>query len=137
MREITPTETYLLRGREVHVKRDDLMGDNIEYPAWGKLTGIKNVLRSKVSKKRPLVHLGVFGSFSGWALAKLCAEEDIEFIMAYPDSKNFPEMMIEKVREAGSDVLPLKPNMMSFMSNKLVQLPRRKTIKDYLMHLTV
>ena len=34
MREITPTETYLLRGREVHVKRDDLMGDNIEYPAW-------------------------------------------------------------------------------------------------------
>ena len=52
MREITPTETYLLRGREVHVKRDDLMGDNIEYPAWGKLTGIRNVLRSKVSKKR-------------------------------------------------------------------------------------
>ncbi len=126
MREITPTETYLLRGREVHVKRDDLMGDNIEYPAWGKLTGIRNVLRSKVSKKRPLVHLGVFGSFSGWALAKLCAEEDIEFIMAYPDSKTFPEMMIEKVKEAGSDVLPMKPNMMSFMSNKLGSIAKEK-----------
>ena len=117
---------YNLRGRKVYVKRDDLMGDGKDYPAWGKLTGIRNVLRSKVSTNRPLVHLGAFGSFSGWALSRLCKEEDIEFIMAYPESKHFPDLVIDKVKENGASILPLKPNMMSVVSNNLRGVARDK-----------
>ena len=35
MKKDTPTEVYKLKGREVLVKRDDLMGDGNTLPPWG------------------------------------------------------------------------------------------------------
>ena len=42
--EITPVETYTIKDKKVHVKRDDLMGDGVQHPPWGKLTALREVL---------------------------------------------------------------------------------------------
>ena len=95
----TPIETYNVGGKSVYVKRDDLMGDGKILPPWGKLSALKNVLLH-VKPTRPLIHLSVYGSWSGWALSEISKELGYEFIMAYPQSKKYPEYMIEKVEQA-------------------------------------
>ena len=120
----TPIEQYTLGNKSVYVKRDDLMGDGINLPPWGKLVALREVLKS-VKPTKPLIHLSVFGSWSGWALSELSKELGYEFIMAYPKSKKYPEYMIEKVDQS----LPLKPNMMSILYNKVGKIAREN---DYI-----
>ena len=116
----TPLEVYELKGRKVHVKRDDLVGDGILYPRWAKIEGIRRILRSDVvDKTKPLVHLSVYGSWTGWALSQLCKEEGIEFISAYPTTEKFPKVLIDKVVENGGKLYPMRPNMMALLDNKL------------------
>ena len=92
----TPIEKYDVKGKTVCVKRDDLMGDGVTLPPWGKLSALRNVLLD-VKPSKPLIHLSVFGSWSGWALSELSKELGYEFIMAYPKSKKYPEYMVEKL----------------------------------------
>ena len=40
----TPIEKYDVKGKTVCVKRDDLMGDGVTLPPWGKLSALRNVL---------------------------------------------------------------------------------------------
>ena len=47
----TPLEVYELKGRKVHVKRDDLVGDGVLYPRWAKIEGIRRILQSDVVDK--------------------------------------------------------------------------------------
>ena len=75
----TPIEQYTLGNKSVYVKRDDLMGDGINLPPWGKLVALREVLKS-VKPTKPLIHLSVFGSWSGWALSELSKELGYEFI---------------------------------------------------------
>jgi hypothetical protein len=110
----TPLEVYELKGRKVHVKRDDLVGDGVLYPRWAKIEGIRRILQSDVvDKNKPLVHLSVYGSWTGWALSQLCKEEGIEFISAYPTTEKFPQVLIDKVVENGGKLYPMRPNMMA------------------------
>lgn len=120
----TPLENYDVKGKTVYVKRDDLMGDGETLPPWGKLSALRNVLLD-VKPIRPLIHLSVFGSWSGWALNEISKELGYEFIMAYPKSKKYPEYMLEKVNNS----LPLKPNMMSILYNKVGSIAKEK---DYI-----
>ena len=120
----TPIETYNVNGKSVYVKRDDLMGDGEILPPWGKLSALRNVLLD-VNPTKPLIHLSVYGSWSGWALSQISKELGYEFIMAYPKSKKYPEYMLEKVDRT----LPLKPNMMSILYNKVGSIAREK---DYI-----
>ena len=53
-------------------------------------------------------------------LSKISKELGYEFIMAYPKSKKYPEYMLEKVDRT----LPLKPNMMSILYNKVGSIAR-------------
>ena len=122
--EITPLEQYKIKDKTVHVKRDDLMGDGVEHPPWGKLTALRKVLET-INPQKPLIHLSVYGSWSGWALSEVSKELDYEFIMAYPDSKKFPKHILDK----SENVLPIKPNMMNVMYNKVGQIAREK---DYI-----
>jgi len=116
----TPIETYTLNGVDVDVKRDDLVGDGIIYPRWAKIEGIRRIFESDVvDKSKPLTHLSVYGSWTGWVLSQMCKEYDMEFISSYPDSKAFPQILIEKVRGNGGKLNPVRPNMMAFMQNKL------------------
>ena len=120
----TPIETYNVNGKSVYVKRDALMGDGEILPPWGKLSALRNVLLD-VNPTKPLIHLSVYGSWSGWALSQISKELGYEFIMAYPKSKKYPEYMLEKVDRT----LPLKPNMMSILYNKVGSIAREK---DYI-----
>ena len=120
----TPIETYNVNGKSVYVKRDDLMGDGEILPPWGKLSALRSVLLD-VNPTKPLIHLSVYGSWSGWALSQISKELGYEFIMAYPKSKKYPEYMLEKVDRT----LPLKPNMMSILYNKVGSIAREK---DYI-----
>ena len=116
--EFTPVETYNIKGKSVLVKRDDLMGDG-DHPPWGKLTALRNTVKN-INPTKPLIHLSVYGSWSGWALSEVTKELGYEFIMAYPDSTRFPKHILDKV----DNVHPIKPNMMNVMYNKVGQIAR-------------
>ena len=120
----TPIEEYNIGSKSIYVKRDDLMGDGINLPPWGKLSALRKVLES-TNPSKPLIHLSVYGSWSGWALSELSKELGHEFIMAYPQSKKYPDYMLEKVE----NTLPLKPNMMSILYNKVGKIAREN---DYI-----
>lgn len=113
-------DTFMLNGREVDVVRGDLVGDGKEYPRWGKIEAIDQLLASDaIDKSKPLVHLSVYGSWTGWTLSKLCPLHGIEYISAYPDSKSYPPELLNRIKENGAIMYPLKPNMMALMENKL------------------
>ena len=121
--EITPVESYNVNGKKVYVKRDDLMGDGVEHPPWGKLTAMENVLKF-IDPQVPIIHLTVYGSWTGWALSEVTKNLGYDFIMAYPDTTKFPEYLLEKVDK--DHRLPIKPNMMNVMYNKVGQIARKE-----------
>jgi 1-aminocyclopropane-1-carboxylate deaminase/D-cysteine desulfhydrase-like pyridoxal-dependent ACC family enzyme len=122
--ENTPIKSYTVGGKKVYVKRDDLMGDGTVHPPWGKLSALRNVLKS-LNPTKPLIHLSVYGSWSGWALSEVAKNLNYEFIMAYPATSKFPKHILDK----SENVLPIKPNMMNVMYNKVGQIAREK---DYI-----
>lgn len=116
----TPIEKYQLKGKTVHVKRDDLVGDGTTLPRWAKIEGIRKILESDyIDKSKPLTHLSVYGSWTGWVLSVLCKEYGIEFISSYPNSKSYPPEILEIIKGNGAKLNPLKPNMMKLLENKL------------------
>ena len=69
----TPIEEYQLKGKTVYVKRDDLVGDGVNYPRLAKVEGIRKIIESDyIDKSKPLTHLSVYGSWTGWTLSKMC-----------------------------------------------------------------
>ena len=65
----TPLEKYSLKGKQVDVKRDDLHNGDLDLPPWAKIEGIRQLMTSEViDKNKPLVHLAVRGSYTGWVL---------------------------------------------------------------------
>lgn len=111
MKNKTPVEEYFLGKNRVYVKRDDLMGNNVSLPPWGKLHAIKTLL-SKVDTSKPLIHLNVFGSWSGWALAELSKKHDMEVHVVYPKTKKIKDSYLEVVESAGGILMPIRHNMM-------------------------
>ena len=90
----TPIETYSLKGIDVDVKRDDLVGDGDTFPRWSKIEGIRKIMESDyIDKSKPLTHLSVYGSWTGWVLSRLCQEYGIEFISAYSNTEKFPKVL--------------------------------------------
>ena len=118
MRLNTPVELHLLKDRNVYVKRDDLMGDGDTLPPWGKMAGIDRLLEN-LNPKRPLIHLAVNGSWSGWALSYLCKQRGIKFIYAYPPSKTYNKFILEKAAKYDCDFKELTPNMMAILYNRI------------------
>lgn len=119
--EDTPLEEYKIKGRSVWVKRDDLMGDDVNLPPWGKMAAIYELVKKYVDPSKPLTHLSVDGSWSGWCLAAVCEDLDIEFYYSYPDSKKISKELINMVKEKypSCKFNPIRPNMMSIMYNSL------------------
>ena len=119
--EDTPLEEYKIKGRSVWVKRDDLMGDDVRLPPWGKMAAIYELVKKYVDPSKPLTHLSVDGSWSGWCLAAVCEDLGIEFYYSYPDSKKISKELINMVKEKypSCKFNPIRPNMMSIMYNSL------------------
>jgi hypothetical protein len=125
LKSSTPVEVYKVHGRSVHVKRDDLIGDNQVVPPWGKMIAVGNLLKA-VDIDRPLVHLNVWGSWSGWCLSYFAREMDFEFYMAYPNQKNFSSEYLEIVESFGGKLLPLKPNMANVLFGQMKRAAEEK-----------
>ena len=105
----TPIEEYKLKGKTVHVKRDDLVGNGTTLPRWVKIEGIRKILESDyIDKSKPLTHLSVYGSWTGWVLSVLCKEYGIEFISSYPNSKSYPPEILEIIKGNGVKVKSIK-----------------------------
>ncbi len=121
LNEDTPLELYHIKGREVWVKRDDLMGDGTLLPPWGKVAALYELVRQYIDRSKPLTHLSVDGSWTGWALAAICEALDIEFYVSYPDSKKISQEYLGMIKEMYPKVHmnPIRPNMMQIMYNSL------------------
>lgn len=117
----TPLEEYKIKGRSVWVKRDDLMGDGINLPPWGKIAAVYELVKKYVDPTKPLTHLSVDGSWTGWVLAAICRDLGIEFHVSYPDSKKISQEYLGMIKEMYPEVHmnPIRPNMMQIMYNSL------------------
>jgi hypothetical protein len=121
LNEDTPLELYHIKGREVWVKRDDLMGDGNTLPPWGKIAAVFELVKKYVDRSKPLVHLSVDGSWTAWVLAAICEQLDIEFYAAHPDSKKISQEYLGLIKEMypKANLYPIRPNMMQIMYNSL------------------
>jgi hypothetical protein len=128
LNEDTPLELYHIKGREVWVKRDDLMGDGTILPPWGKIAAVFELVKKYVDKSKPLVHLSVDGSWTAWVLAAICEQLDIEFYAAHPDSKKISQEYLGLIKEMypKANLYPIRPNMMQIMYNSLKKDAREK-----------
>ena len=126
--ENTPLEEYKIKGRSVWVKRDDLMGDGIHLPPWGKMAAIYELVKKYVDPTKPLTHLSVDGSWSGWTLAAVCEDLGIEFYYSHPNSKKISQELLGMVKERYPycKFNPIRPNMMSIMYNSLKKQAREE-----------
>ena len=116
----TPIEKYVINGKSIDVKRDDLQGNGKDLPPWGKLAAIEMILRSgEIDKSIPLIQLSVRGSFSGWAFAALGTKHGYKIKIAYPNSKNFPVETINKWKMFDVELIPLRPNMSSVVLGQM------------------
>ena len=121
LNEDTPLELYHIKGREVWVKRDDLMGDGITLPPWGKIAAVYELVKKYVDRSKPLTHLSVDGSWTAWVLAAICEQLDIEFYASHPDSKKISQEYLSLIKEKypKTHLNPIRPNMMQIMYNSL------------------
>ena len=115
----TPLDVYQVGRRDVWVKRDDLVGDNQITPPWGKLMAVQNLLKN-TDLKKPVIHMNVFGSWSGWCLAYFAQKMDFEFHMAYPNVKKFPSELCEIVESFGCKLYPMRHNMANVLRSQVL-----------------
>lgn len=117
----TPLEEYKIKGRSVWVKRDDMMGDGINLPPWGKIAAVYELVKKYVDPNKPLTHLSVDGSWTAWVLSAICEDLGIEFYASYPDSKKISQEYLGLIREMypKTHFNPIRPNMMQIMYNSL------------------
>ena len=112
----TPLEEHLCGEKKVYVKRDDLLNGNMDLPPWAKMEGIRRVLESgELSRDKPIIHLSVRVSYSGWALAYIGKELWFKIKIAYPDTKDYPKKALEKIESLGAELVPMKPNILSIV----------------------
>jgi hypothetical protein len=100
----TPLEEFRLKGQLVSVKRDDMMGDGVSLPPWGKMQAVLELLK-KLNK--PLLHFSAAFSYSGWCLAALTRSLGIEFHVAIPE-KGVSEPVLDIYRKLGIEAFPIK-----------------------------
>lgn len=118
LRDNTPLDSYVVKGKTIHVKRDDLVGDNETTPPWGKMFAVHHLLKN-FDLSKPIIHLNVFGSWSGWCLAYLADQMDFEFIMAYPNVKKFPREFCDIVDSFGCKLHPMRHNMANVLRSQV------------------
>lgn len=127
----TPLEKYKCGEQDVWVKRDDLLNGDLDLPPWAKMEGIRQILESDhMDKSRPILHLSLRVSYSGWALAYIGRELGYDIKVAYPDSKNYPQEALEKIKSFGAEIIPVRPNLLDIVTTYTKRVAEEK---DYQM----
>ena len=123
----TPLEKHICGEKEVYIKRDDLLNGNMDLPPWAKMEGIRRVLENgELSKDKPIIHLSVRVSYSGWALAYIGKELGFKIKIAYPDTKDYPQKALEKIESLGAELVPMKPNILSIVISSVANLAKKE-----------
>ena len=123
----TPLEKHICGEKKVYVKRDDLLNGNMDLPPWAKMEGIRRVLENgELSKNKPIIHLSVRVSYSGWALAYIGKELGFKIKIAYPDTKDYPQKALEKIESLGAELVPMKPNILSIVISSVANLAKKE-----------
>jgi|TARA_B100000029_G_scaffold516338_1_gene628845 hypothetical protein len=123
----TPIEKHHCGENEVWVKRDDLLNGDLDLPPWAKMEGIRRVLESgDLDKSIPIIQLSVRVSYSGWALAYIGRELGWDIKVAYPDSKNYPPEILEKIKSYGAELIPVKPNLLDIVETYVKRIADEK-----------
>ncbi len=123
----TPLEKHICGENEVYIKRDDLLNGNMDLPPWAKMEGIRRVLENgELSKNKPIIHLSVRVSYSGWALAYIGKELGFKIKIAYPDTKDYPQKALEKIESLGAELVPMKPNILSIVISSVANLAKKE-----------
>jgi len=123
----TALQKFNLKGTDVWVKRDDMHNGTLDLPPWAKIDGVRQLMTSEIiNKNKPLVHLAVRGSYTGWVLGHYGKEYGLDIRIAYGDSKNYPREMLDKVESYGAKLVPLRPNMMAILYNSMSGLARKE-----------
>ena len=97
----------------------------LDLPPWAKLEGVNRILEN-LKNDKPVVHLTVRGSYTGWALAYFGKEYGHDIKIAYGDSKNYPKESLLKIEQYGAELVPLKPNMMKVLYNGMTNLAEER-----------
>jgi threonine dehydratase len=109
LRENTPIERYLVDGKEIFVKREDMFG-SFPAPPLAKLRGARIVLQNL--KQQGVTKIGVFDtriSKAGQGIAYLCKEMDLECLVGFPKLKDHDIAESHKIAESlGGKLHPLR-----------------------------
>jgi hypothetical protein len=119
----TPVEKYQVGGKTVYVKRDDLMGDGVDSPAWGKFQAILEIFNNVLffDKKKPLAHLVTADNLvDTWGLSRICASEDIE-LRCVSAKGVIPSELLGKLKENGSKVKEVSSETVSQTFREIVK----------------
>ena len=121
----TPLEKYNVKGTDVWVKRDDLHNGDLDLPPWAKIEGVKRLME-QTDINRPLIHLTVRGSYTGWVLGHYGKELGYDIKIAYGNSKNYPKESLDRIESYGGELVPIKPNMMKIVYNSMKKIADEK-----------
>ena len=125
----TPIERYLVRGREVFVKRDDLFG-KYPAPALGKLRGLEVLLASY--HERGFRVVGCWDtrvSKLGQGVAALIRKfSGMHALISYPHRKGYAvPNQIQIAEELGAEVIPMSGNHVSICYSQATKLVKKRS----------
>jgi len=115
--EQTPISKYIINNNEIFVKREDLFS-TYPAPSLAKLRGIiKYVEKLEREGVKLLGILDTRISKSGWGLAYLCNQKNIEVICFYPKLKAEKELpkIQQMEKQLGAEVYPLQAGRISIL----------------------
>lgn len=114
----TPVETYMVQGKKVYVKREDLCcGEGT--PQFSKIRGLE--IKMKELKEKCYDTVAVLDSChskAGWGTAWLARELAMKCVVFYPSRKGLPELLGESqinALEFGAKLVPLKAGMQAVL----------------------
>ena len=116
----TALQKFNLKGTDVWVKRDDMHNGDLDLPPWAKIEVVRRLLTSEIiDKNKPVVHLTVRGSYTGWVLGHYGKELGYDIKIAYGNSKNYPRESLDRIESYGVELVPIRPNMMKIVYNSM------------------
>ena len=96
----------------------------MDLPPWAKIEGVKRLME-ETDINKPLIHLTVRGSYTGWVLGHYGRELGYDIKIAYGNSKNYPRESLDKIESYGVELVPLRPNMMKILYNSMKKMGMR------------
>ena len=81
-----------------------------------------------LDKNKPLLHLSVRVSYSG-CHGYIGRELGFDIKIAYPNSKNYPPEILDKIKEYGAELVPVKPNLLDIVETYTKRAQKKKIIR--------